>query len=293
MDRWAELRTALHVANLGTVSAAAQALNIHRATVNRHIDLLEDAIGGRIFIRHARGYTLTELGEDVLRVAQKTDELIDDLAGRVRSGRSAIEGEIRLTILAPFASLVMQPVANFQSKNPHCQVKVDVSEDLAKLEYGEAHIAVRAGPKPDHPDYVVQPLGRVRFGLYANRIYLDGGRRHLDKSDLSNHRFVVPPVPAARVPFAAWIAENVTPEQIAFESMSAMVNAEAIDQGIGLGFLPEHIAADNEEYQAVIPPQKDWSVGLWVVTHTDLHRTEKVLSMLGFLKAEITTRLTH
>jgi DNA-binding transcriptional LysR family regulator len=68
MDKWAELRTAYQVAKLGTVSAAAEALGFHRATVNRHIDVLEADIGVRIFIRHARGYALTEIGEDVLRV---------------------------------------------------------------------------------------------------------------------------------------------------------------------------------------------------------------------------------
>jgi DNA-binding transcriptional LysR family regulator len=41
MDKWAELRTAYQVAKLGTVSAAATALGFHRATVNRHIDVLE------------------------------------------------------------------------------------------------------------------------------------------------------------------------------------------------------------------------------------------------------------
>ena len=88
MDKWAELRTAYQVAKLGTVSAAATALGFHRATVNRHIDVLEEEMGARIFIRHARGYTLTELGEDVLRVAQKTEELIEDLSGSSRGWKS-------------------------------------------------------------------------------------------------------------------------------------------------------------------------------------------------------------
>jgi DNA-binding transcriptional LysR family regulator len=92
MDKWTELRTAYWVAKLGTVSAAAQALGSHRATVNRHIDVLEAEIDAKIFIRHARGYTLTEIGRDVLRVAQKTEELIDDLAGRVQGGKTSHRG---------------------------------------------------------------------------------------------------------------------------------------------------------------------------------------------------------
>ena len=55
MDKWTELRTAYQVAKLGTVSAAAERLGFHRATVNRHIDILEAELGARIFIRHARG----------------------------------------------------------------------------------------------------------------------------------------------------------------------------------------------------------------------------------------------
>jgi len=81
MEKWAELRTAYQVAKLGTVSAAAKALGFHRATVNRHIDALESELGSRVFIRHARGYELTELGKEVLRTAQKTEQLLDDLSG--------------------------------------------------------------------------------------------------------------------------------------------------------------------------------------------------------------------
>ncbi len=73
-------------------------------------------MGARIFIRHARGYTLTELGEDVLRVAQKTEELIEDLAGRVEGGKDTLEGELKLTILAGFAELIMKPISDFRAE---------------------------------------------------------------------------------------------------------------------------------------------------------------------------------
>ena len=56
MDNWMAVRTALYVARLGTVSAAAKDLEIHRATVIRHIDELEQEVGGKLFQRHARGY---------------------------------------------------------------------------------------------------------------------------------------------------------------------------------------------------------------------------------------------
>jgi DNA-binding transcriptional LysR family regulator len=60
-SNWDEIRTAYHVARLGTVSGAAEALGVHHATVIRHIDALEARIGVKLFQRHARGYTATEV----------------------------------------------------------------------------------------------------------------------------------------------------------------------------------------------------------------------------------------
>ena len=101
MDHWNEMRTAYTVARLGTVSAAAQALGLHRATVVRHIDALEAALGGRLFQRHPRGYTTTEAGDDVLPIAATTDEQFRDLRGRMRGAHAAASGALVVTSTAP------------------------------------------------------------------------------------------------------------------------------------------------------------------------------------------------
>ena len=41
MDNWNLIRTAYTIAKLGTVSAAAIELNLHRASVMLHVDALE------------------------------------------------------------------------------------------------------------------------------------------------------------------------------------------------------------------------------------------------------------
>ncbi len=67
ISTWDEIRTAFHVARVGTVSGAADALGVHHATVIRHIDALEGQLGVKLFQRHARGYTSTEAGNDLLK----------------------------------------------------------------------------------------------------------------------------------------------------------------------------------------------------------------------------------
>ncbi|MEL6377756.1 MAG: LysR family transcriptional regulator, partial [Pseudomonadota bacterium] len=98
MRHWSELRTALVVARLGTVQAAAAELGVHRATVHRQIDLLENALGTKLFLRHAKGYVLTEDGNTMLDIASRADEMIECLAGNVRQRSARHSGELIIAV---------------------------------------------------------------------------------------------------------------------------------------------------------------------------------------------------
>ena len=94
MELWNELRTAMVVARSGTVSAASIELGVHRATVMRHVDALEAAFGSKLFLRHSRGYTLTEAGEGCCQsnanpslAASRVGALIQPEVGAIRRGR--------------------------------------------------------------------------------------------------------------------------------------------------------------------------------------------------------------
>ncbi len=290
MNKWTELRTAYQVAKLGTVSAAAEVLGLHRATVNRHIDTLESHLQAKIFIRHRHGYALTETGQEVLRVAQKAEELIEDLAGRLQGGNTQVEGEIKLTILAPFAQLLMGAVAMFRRKHPQCRVDVNVYEGLARLEYGEAHIALRAGAKPDHPDYIVSKFHSFGFNLYAHESYLARHGKPRDVGELSGHLFVLNEAENVRELIGLWLDKHVRPEMVALSTQDMVAVEEAICSGIGIGFLGDQEASMRSGVTAIFPPNPDWTIPCWIVTHVDLHHTEKVKAMLECIKSLDTLR---
>ncbi|MEO1479882.1 MAG: LysR family transcriptional regulator, partial [Bacteroidota bacterium] len=128
MDKWTELRTAYHVAKLGTVSAAADALDIHRATVLRHVETLETELGGALFYRHARGYTPTDAGRDLLRVAAATEDQFRLLAGRTRGRAVDVSGELVVTTVDIVAPLILPAIEHFREENPRCTVRLETSE---------------------------------------------------------------------------------------------------------------------------------------------------------------------
>ncbi|MFU8778522.1 MAG: LysR family transcriptional regulator [Roseovarius sp.] len=286
MDNWDEVRTAYNVARIGTVSGAAEVLGVHHATVIRHIDALEERLGVKLFQRHARGYTPTEAGEDLLRVAQATDDQFNQLAGRIKGQGNDVSGELVVTSIGGLSHLLVPVLAAFQEAYPALMVRYLTGDRLFRLEYGEAHVAIRAGSVPDQPDNVVQPFFQQQFTLYASDSYV--ARHGLPKGpeDLAKHRFIGADDPKTRAPFHRWLQGNVPGEAVVFRSGDVHAQRNAILAGAGIGFTSVLQAAEMPGLIQVMPPRPEWAAPLWLVTHMDLHRTTKVQAFLSHLKEQ-------
>ncbi|MGR3323472.1 MAG: LysR family transcriptional regulator [Pseudooceanicola sp.] len=284
MDNWDEIRTAYQVARLGTVSGAADVLGVHHATVIRHIDALEGRLGVKLFQRHARGYTPTEAGQDLLRVAQATDDQFSQLAGRIKGRGNAVTGELVVTTISGLSQLLVPPMAAFQHEYPDVILRYLTSVRLFRLEYGEAHVAIRAGNPPQQPDNVVQPFLQMDWAVYGAPDYLAEHGMPEGPAEVAKHRFVGFDDAASRAPFAQWMRENVPSGNIVFRSGDNRAVQQAVVSGVGLGFFRRDEAAQHPGLVEVLPPAPEWQSRLWLVTHMDLHRTTKVQTFLTFLK---------
>ncbi|MDQ2090691.1 LysR family transcriptional regulator [Marimonas arenosa] len=285
MEHWDEVRTAYHVARCGTVSGAAEALGVHHATVIRHIDALEGRLGVKLFQRHARGYTPTEAGEDLLRVAKATDEQFSQLAGRIKGRGSEVTGELVVTALPEITPLLAPVLGAFQIEHPGVVVRLLASERVFRLEYGEAHVAVRAGSEaPGELDNVVQRLTVLEVGLFGSCDYLERQGRPASEAELMQHHFVTTDDTESRAPFAVWLRGHAPVEAMTFRADDFRAQEQAILAGAGLGFLPRAEALGNDALVEVLGHREDWDVPLWLVTHMDLHRTAKVQALVQYLK---------
>ncbi len=288
VDTWDEIRTSFHVAKMGTVSGAAEALGVHHATVIRHVDALEARLGTKLFQRHARGYTPTEAGMDLLQVAAATDDQFTQLVGRIKGRGSDVTGELILTSLPVLSPRLTPILVEFMEEHPDIRVRFMTDQRLFKLEYGEAHVAIRAGTKPDQPDNVVQMFTTEYMALYASRSYVD---RHglLEEGKWDGHRFVMTDDQTSRAPFFRWMTETIPADQIVFRASQHRSVNDGVFAGAGIGFLPVRDARLDQNLIEMLPTREDWSSILWLVTHVDLHRTAKVQTLVNFLKEKAQT----
>lgn len=284
IGNWDEIRTAFHVARLGTVSAAAEALGVHHATVIRHIDALEARLGAKLFQRHARGYTPTDAGRELLSVAQVADERFSQMAARIGGARDDISGELIVTALPGLSTVVSPAILRLLAEHPGLTVRYVTDQRVFRLEFGEAHVALRAGSRPQEPDNVVQHLMTEEYAVYGQRGYLEQNGRPENEETLAGHRFVGPEDTRHRAPFWRWLLDRVPSEALVFRSNDVTASYDAVTGGAGLGFMPVTVAAGNEALVQVFPPRPEWAVPVWLVTHVDLHRTAKVQALLAAVK---------
>ena len=283
-ENWDEVRMAYHVARLGTLSSAADDLGVHHATVIRHINALEKRLGSKLFHRHPRGYTPTEAGRDLLQVAAATEDQLNQLAGRLRGKSAALSGELIVTTVSPLSTHITPLLAAFQRKYPDVRISLVMGDRRLKLEYGEAHVALRAGPKPEEPDNVVQRLTEFPMALFAHRDYVARFGPLLGEEDIPNHRFVASIGAVTRARFQLWMSKHIPSEAIVYRASEMRSVEDAVWAGVGIGFIPVWSGQANRDLVQMMPVRPGWDSVLWLVTHVDLHRTEKVQAFISFLK---------
>ena len=105
MDRWTEFKTAYKLAKYGTLSATAKDLAIHRSTVMRQIDVLEESLGVKLFQRNDKGYIPTEAGLEVMRLGEITDVQLTQFANKAKNKEDVLEGVIKVTCVNELALL--------------------------------------------------------------------------------------------------------------------------------------------------------------------------------------------
>ncbi|MDV9172024.1 LysR family transcriptional regulator [Streptomyces sp. W16] len=174
----------LEVARTGSVTEAANALNVAPSAISRQVAKLESGIGVPLFARHPRGMTLTEAGSRLLAHARRAETESTTLLEELRTGRGAEARSVAVACSEGFARrLVPRAIADFRRAHPDVAFRVDVvarQEATRRVVEGLADVAVTYTMGPQHdvrvecavvvPVAAIVPLGhelagRDRIGL--------------------------------------------------------------------------------------------------------------------------------
>src|SRR3546814_15242521 len=104
MDRLKAMQVFVEVVDRGSLSAAAQRLDVSRAMVSRYQAELEEWVGVRLLHRTTRRLSLTPAGADTLPRCRPMPALVGDMHEAVSTPDSEPRGDLRLTVSLSFAA---------------------------------------------------------------------------------------------------------------------------------------------------------------------------------------------
>ena len=131
----------------GNFSRAGEELAMTQAAVSYQIKLLEERLGGTLFVRKGRGMALTELGR---RIAPQVTDAFSTLHRAFAAARSENDAVLSITAPQTFAmNWLASRLGAFQIEHPDVAVRLDVSEAVVDLPASEFDVAIRGMRKPD------------------------------------------------------------------------------------------------------------------------------------------------
>ncbi|KWC58143.1 LysR family transcriptional regulator [Burkholderia ubonensis] len=229
------------VARAGSFSAVAARQGVAPSSVVRQIDVLEAALGVRLFARSTRGLALTDAGELLLaRVPALIDELVD-LRAEVASLGDEPRGVLRVACLPTFGRHHVLPLLpDLLARYPALRIELEFTERLADPVRERLDAVIRMGPLKDSRLYA-QRLATQRWSICASRAYLDRHGHPATLAELAGHRLLDKRHDPEGLGWRGLRAAGLIPGDAA-DSVLACDDFEALllaaIAGLGLAYLP-------------------------------------------------------
>jgi DNA-binding transcriptional LysR family regulator len=146
-----QLRTLVAIADLGTFSAAAQALHLAQPTVSLHVSELESRLKATLVLRGGRRVQPTPAGAVLVERARRLLRDADEMVEAVKRHVQGVSGRVRLgTSTGVLVHLLPQVLEAMNASHPDIDVEVGIigtNEGLDRLVAGTLDIALVAPPR--------------------------------------------------------------------------------------------------------------------------------------------------
>lgn len=173
MTRLTDLTLFVRTADLGSLSAAAQALNSSPAAASAALRRLEATWGVPLFVRSTRSLRLSIEGERMLPLVRQALSALTEAQATITRHRSALRGELQLAMPSDLGRNVLLPwLESFQQRHPQLTLRLHLSDRNADLMRVPVDMAIRYGTPPSSTQVALPLAPDNRRLLVASPVYL-------------------------------------------------------------------------------------------------------------------------
>ncbi len=280
---WDDIRIFIAMAEALSLRRAAALLGINHATVSRRLAALEQQQNCLLFERGPGKLRLTQAGQAILSQAKEMQHKAESIQLQLSSLNEQLQGPLRLSMGDGLIHSVMPILAKFKRQHPAILLEVDISNQHASLQKGEADIALRITSEPAEP-LVGRRVGQLSATLYA----------HKDWRSLFPHAKTIHELPRItwsedfqRIPEASEheLIQGITEVSCRVNSSQSMLTA--LEHGLGAALMLCCQGDRSDQLVRLSEPVTTEFTTLWILTHVKLRDSRKIHSLMDMLTEEL------
>ncbi|QQR39942.1 LysR family transcriptional regulator [Devosia rhizoryzae] len=255
---WDKLRIFHTAAESGSFTHAAEKLSMSQSAVSRQISALEDDLGLKLFIRHARGLVLTEVGEQLFRTAHRMHWELQQVETQMSESQDVPTGPLIVTTTVGIGSTWLSSrLDEFLRLYPLIQLEIRLNDAELDLAMREADVAIRLH-RPNQSEMIQRKLFTVHNHFYASKSYVAEHGTPRTAEELDNHRIISfgEPVPSylGDINYLERMGRSdSSPRRAALRVNAINGMMQACRAGIGIAMLPAYVTEKEDGLVEVLP----------------------------------------
>lgn len=246
MDKLKAMTVLVNIVDAGSLTGAAERLDMSLTAVVRTLAGLEETLGVRLLNRTTRRLSVTDEGRDYVERCRRLLGDLNDMESALTDRRMRPSGRLAITAPVMFGRLHVAPlVTDFLVNHPEMRIELLLLDRVIDLLEEGIDLAIRIGPLPDS-SLIGIPLGTTQRVVCASPAFLERHGRPQQPEALT----AAPAVRFAGLPDGNdWIFERAGERRRVqvretFAANQVDVALEACSKGLGYGrFLAYQVSA--------------------------------------------------
>lgn len=290
MDKLKALTVFKRVVELGSFTAAAQALNLSKAAISKNIHQLEDYLHTALIHRTTRQLHITEQGQRYYQHVCQILEHLNEADASLIDSASSLQGSLKISVPMSLGLVEINPlICAFMRLHPELNIELVMSDHYLDLVEQGVDIALRGGASLADASFRSRKIAVLKRVLCASPDYLAQAAPIDSPDDLLKHPCLIYSLSSAarrwrfskqgqvreiELPYGKYVVNN------------GLALAQTVRLGLGVALLPDYFIRRELEQGQLVPLLPDWQTeqhALYLIYPYHKAQSRKVRVFIDYL----------
>lgn len=289
MDRFENMNAFVRVVEAGSISAAADRMDVAKSVISRRLKELETHLGVELFHRTTRQMNLTDSGRAFYQQSVRILADILEAEHATSQFHGALKGNLKVALPLSFGLMHLGPAINeFLQAHPEIEFDLDFNDRHVDLLVEGFDLAIRIASLPDS-SLVARRLAPIQTVMCASPAYLKRMGTPQSPQELIQHRCLVYNLIGNLENWNVFdatgqlIKTRITPY---LKASNGEFLRDAAVAGMGIVLLPTFIVYQEIERGTLVPIMTNYhysQLAAYAIYPQTRHLSQRVRAFVDFL----------